>query len=111
MTLRKMVTGALLAGAAFCGLASAAAAGEYDGITVHIMTRPGKVIAQRLIDRGVEFTAATGAKIEVAEVPFAELFQKVQTDWTTGPTPSTSASSRPAGPSNSRARADRKSVV
>ena len=84
MTLRKMVTGALLAGAAFCGLASAAAAGEYDGITVHIMTRPGKVIAQRLIDRGVEFTAATGAKIEVAEVPFAELFQKIQTDWTTG---------------------------
>jgi len=26
----------------------------------------------------------TGAKVEVAEMPFAELFQKVQTDWTTG---------------------------
>jgi multiple sugar transport system substrate-binding protein len=73
-----------MAGAAVCGLAATANAGEYDGITIHIMTRPGKVIAQRLIDRGVEFTAMTGAKVEVAEVPFAELFQKVQTDWTTG---------------------------
>ena len=84
MSFRKFVIGALLAGVAGSGLASVASAGEYDGITIHLMTRPGKVIAQRLIDRGVEFTAMTGAKVEVAEVPFAELFQKVQTDWTTG---------------------------
>jgi multiple sugar transport system substrate-binding protein len=67
-----------------CGLSAASLAGEYDGITIHVMTRPGKVIAQRIVDRGAEFTKMTGAKVEVAEVPFAELFQKVQTDWTTG---------------------------
>ncbi|MGQ0485163.1 MAG: ABC transporter substrate-binding protein [Hyphomicrobiales bacterium] len=84
MTLRKIVMGALMAGAAVCGLTTTASAGEYDGVTVNIMTRPGKVIAQRLIDRGEEFTKMTGAKIVVNEVPFAELFQKIQTDWTTG---------------------------
>jgi multiple sugar transport system substrate-binding protein len=71
-----------LAGVAASGPASAA--GEYDGITIRIMTRPGPVIAQRLVERGKEFTAATGAQITVAEVPFAELFQKVLTDWATG---------------------------
>jgi len=56
----------------------------YEGVTVNLMTRPGDVIAKRLADRGVEFEAATGAKIVVNEVPFAELFQKIQTDWATG---------------------------
>jgi multiple sugar transport system substrate-binding protein len=84
MSFRKLIGGALLTGAAMCGLVQGAGAGEYDGVTVHIMTRPGKVIAQPLIDRGQDFTKLTGAKIEVAEVPFAELFQKIQTDWTTG---------------------------
>jgi multiple sugar transport system substrate-binding protein len=83
MTISKTVR-ALLAGAALAAPALPAAAGEFDGITVKVMTRPGKVIAQRLIDRGVEFEQMTGAKVEVAEVPFAELFQKIQTDWTTG---------------------------
>ena len=84
MSLRKSAIAGLMAGAALCGLSTASFGGEYDGITINIMTRPGKVIAQPLIDRGVEFTKLTGAKVEVAEVPFAELFQKVQTDWTTG---------------------------
>jgi multiple sugar transport system substrate-binding protein len=56
----------------------------YEGVTVNILTRPGPVIAQRLVERGKEFEAATGAKIVVSEVPFAEIFQKIQTDWTTG---------------------------
>ncbi|MFN8829287.1 MAG: ABC transporter substrate-binding protein [Labrys sp. (in: a-proteobacteria)] len=84
MGFRKALIGALMVTAAAYGAPTVAVAGEYDGITVRIMTRPGKVIAQRLIDRGVEFTQMTGAKIEVAEVPFAELFQKIQTDWSTG---------------------------
>lgn len=84
MTFRKLTIAVLMAGAAASGLAASASAGEYDGITVNIMTRPGKVIAQRLIDRGEEFTKMTGAKVVVAEVPFAELFQKIQTDWSTG---------------------------
>ena len=60
------------------------AAQDYSGVTVNILTRPGPVIAQRLVDRGEEFTAMTGAEIRVDEVPFAELFQKLLTDWATG---------------------------
>jgi multiple sugar transport system substrate-binding protein len=82
MKLKKSKTGLLAM--AFALASGAAYAGEYDGVTVNIMTRPGKVIAQRLIDRGQEFTQQTGAKIQVSEVPFAELFQKILTDWTTG---------------------------
>jgi multiple sugar transport system substrate-binding protein len=84
MTFRKLMIGALTAGVAISGMASAAAAGEYDGVTINILTRPGPVIAGRLAERGKEFEAATGAKIVVSEVPFAEIFQKIQTDWTTG---------------------------
>jgi multiple sugar transport system substrate-binding protein len=84
MTFRKMIMGTLTAGVALCGLNAAAFAGEYDGVTINILTRPGPVIAGRLAERGKEFEAATGAKIVVSEVPFAEIFQKIQTDWTTG---------------------------
>jgi multiple sugar transport system substrate-binding protein len=56
----------------------------FEGVTVNLMTRPGEVIARRLAERGAEFEAMTGAKIVVNEVPFAELFQKIQTDWSTG---------------------------
>ncbi len=74
----------LFAGAAIMAASVPAVAGEYDGITVTILTRPGPVIAQRMVERGKEFTAATGATIKVNEVPFAELFQKTLTDWATG---------------------------
>jgi len=60
------------------------AAAQYDGVTVNILTRPGYVIAGRLAERGKEFEAATGAKIVVTEVPFAEIFPKIQNDWSTG---------------------------
>ena len=74
------------AGALAVGLISgvAASAQDYSGITINILTRPGPVIAQRLVERGEEFTAATGAEIRVNEVPFAELFPKILTDWATG---------------------------
>ena len=81
MTLRKMMMGVLTAGVAACGLNAAATAGEFDGVTVNILTRPGYVIAGRLAERGKEFEAATGGKIVVTEVPFAEIFPKVQNDW------------------------------
>lgn len=84
MSLRKIMTWLALAGTATGSLAASAFAGEYDGVTVNILTRPGPVIAERLAQRGKEFEAATGAKIVVTEVPFAEIFQKIQTDWTTG---------------------------
>jgi multiple sugar transport system substrate-binding protein len=74
---------AFLAGAT--ALASLpAVAGEFDGVTVDILTRPGYVIAGRLAERGAEFEAATGGKVVVTEVPFAEIFPKIQNDWSTG---------------------------
>jgi multiple sugar transport system substrate-binding protein len=60
------------------------AAGEFDGVTVNILTRPGYVIAGPLEERGKDFEKMTGAKIVVTEVPFAEIFPKVQNDWSTG---------------------------
>ena len=82
--MKNYLIGALAAGAAICGLAAVATAGEFDGVTVNILTRPGPVIAGPLKDRGVDFEKMTGAKIVVTEVPFAEIFPKVQNDWTTG---------------------------
>ena len=61
-----------------------AMAGEFDGVTVNILTRPGYVIAGPLAERGKDFEALTGAKIVVTEVPFAEIFPKIQNDWSTG---------------------------
>ena len=88
MKITKNTFSRALLGAA-TGLAGMLALGapaqaQYEGITVNILTRPGPVIAQRLVERGKEFTAATGAKIKVNELPFAELFQKTLTDWATG---------------------------
>ena len=82
--MKKYMIGALAAGTALCGISATSSAGEYDGVTVNILTRPGYVIAGKLAERGKEFEAATGAKIVVNEVPFAEIFPKIQTDFTTG---------------------------
>jgi multiple sugar transport system substrate-binding protein len=84
MTFRKSLAAVLCAGAALSGLVAPATAGEFDGVTVNILTRPGYVIAGRLAERGKEFEAATGGKIVVTEVPFAEIFPKIQNDWSTG---------------------------
>ena len=76
--------GLIVGASALAGLSPAAFAGEFDGVTVNILTRPGYVIAGRLMERGVEFEAATGGRIVVTEVPFAEIFPKIQNDWSTG---------------------------
>ena len=96
MTFPKMMMGVLAAGVAACGLNAVAFAGEFDGVTVNILTRPGYVIAGPLKDRGQDFEKMTGAKIVVTEVPFAEIFPKVQNDWATG-TNSIDASALAAG--------------
>ena len=81
--LRKALALSTVALSTTLATASASAA-EYDGVVVNILTRPGPVIAQRMVERGEEFKKLTGAEIRVAEVPFAELFQKILTDWATG---------------------------
>lgn len=76
---------ALAVSAAALGAASVpAVAQEFDGVTVNILTRPGYVIAGPLAERGKDFEELTGAKIVVTEVPFAEIFPKIQNDWATG---------------------------
>jgi len=84
MNVLKSCAMAVLSAVAVTGLAAAASAGEFDGVTVNILTRPGPVIAKPLKDRGLDFEKMTGAKIVVTEVPFAEIFPKVQNDWSTG---------------------------
>ena len=61
-----------------------AVAQNFEGVTIDILTRPGYVIAGRLVERGKEFEEMTGAKVVVTEVPFAEIFPKIQNDWATG---------------------------
>ncbi len=77
----------LLAGAsALCllgGMGMAQAAGEFDGVTVNVMTQTG-AIQEPLQRRAPEFEALTGAKINVIAVPFSDLYQKVLTDWASG---------------------------
>ena len=84
MQIRRSLLGLIVGASALAGLSPAAFAGEFDGVTVNILTRPGYVIAGRLMERGVEFEAATGGRIVVTEVPFAEIFPKIQKDWSTG---------------------------
>lgn len=88
MTLRQPLAAALLGAAALTGAAALAPAAnaqmKYDGVTINLLTRPGPVIAGRLDERGEEFKAMTGATVKVSTVPFADLFQKLLTDWATG---------------------------
>ena len=70
--------------AAIGATAIPAFAQDFKGVTVDILTRPGYVIAGPLAERGKDFEAMTGAKIVVTEVPFAEIFPKIQADWSTG---------------------------
>lgn len=57
---------------------------KYDGVEITVLSRPGPVISGRIEERGLEFKEMTGLTVNVATVPFADLFQKVLTDWTTG---------------------------
>src|SRR5574340_220953 len=72
------------AGAMFAlASAPAARAGEFDGVTVNIMTQTG-AIQEPLQRRAPEFEKMTGAKINIIAVPFSDLYQKVLTDWASG---------------------------
>lgn len=54
------------------------------GVTVRILSFDGPAVTEPLLRRGPDFEALTGAKIEVTTVPFADLFNKIQTDQATG---------------------------
>ncbi len=74
-----MVAGALLASVS----GSAMAAGQFDGVTVNVMTQTG-AIQEPLQRRAPDFEKLTGAKINIIAVPFSDLYQKVLTDWASG---------------------------
>jgi multiple sugar transport system substrate-binding protein len=56
----------------------------YEGLEVNVLTFTGPQIAEPLQRRGPDFTALTGAKINVIIVPFSDLYQKLLTDMATG---------------------------
>jgi multiple sugar transport system substrate-binding protein len=65
--------------------ASAATGGQtFAGVEVNVLTFTGPQIAEPLQRHAPEFEAKTGAKIKVVTVPFADLYQKVLTDVSTG---------------------------
>jgi multiple sugar transport system substrate-binding protein len=72
--------GALLAGTG----ATPAAAGQFDGVTVNIVTFTGPQIAEPLQRRAPDFQKLTGAKVNVITVPFSDLYNKLLTDFATG---------------------------
>lgn len=86
MSLCRNLLGAVVAvlasGAA--GLVAPASAGQFDGVTVNVMTFTGPQIAEPLQRRAPDFEKLTGAKINVITVPFSDLYQKLLTDWASG---------------------------
>jgi multiple sugar transport system substrate-binding protein len=60
------------------------AAKPFEGVEINILTFTGPQIAEPLQRRGPDFTALTGAKVNVIVVPFNELYQKILTDMATG---------------------------
>lgn len=82
MSMKRMLASA----SALCllgGMGVAHAAGEFDGVTVNVITQTG-AIQEPLQRRAPEFEAKTGAKINVIAVPFSDLYQKILTDWASG---------------------------
>ena len=77
----------LMAGTAALGIVAGAgmaqAAGEFEGVTINVMTQTG-AIQEPLQRRAPEFEALTGAKVNVIAVPFSDLYQKILTDWASG---------------------------
>src|SRR5579885_3572670 len=76
---KAMLAGATLAAAAL----PARAAGQFEGVTVNVMTQTG-AIQEPLQRRAPDFEKLTGAKINIIAVPFSDLYQKVLTDWASG---------------------------
>src|SRR5437762_1871023 len=93
LTRRRFVMGLGLTAAsgllAACGggaapAATTGAAVNLSGQSIRIFTMTGPFISGPIRAHAPEFEQKTGAKIEVTEAPFADLFPKVQQVATTG---------------------------
>jgi multiple sugar transport system substrate-binding protein len=60
------------------------AALRFDGLTISALTQSGPHIAEVLQRRAPEFTALTGAKVEIHLVPFSELYRTALDDFERG---------------------------
>ena len=69
---------------ASAGGSPSAAAQNFAGTTVNVLTFTGPQIAEPLQRRGPDFEKLTGAKINVVTVPFSDLYQKILTDVANG---------------------------
>ena len=56
---------------------------KFSGVTVRVVTFTGPQIAEPLQRRAPDFEKLTGAKVQVITVPFADLYQKLLTDFAT----------------------------
>ena len=63
---------------------ASAAAKDFSGVTVNVVTFTGPPIAEPLQRHGLEWAKATGGKVNVTTAPFSDLFQKEATDLSTG---------------------------
>jgi multiple sugar transport system substrate-binding protein len=79
---RTILAGSLLAGGLLA--AGGATAGQFDGVTINIMTFTGPQIAEPMQRRAPDFEKLTGAKVNIITVPFSDLYQKLLTDWAGG---------------------------
>ena len=70
--------------ALLAGTARGAADKPFEGVTVNIVTFTGPQIAEPLQRRAPDFEKLTGAKVNVITVPFADLYNKLLTDFATG---------------------------
>ncbi|HEY2981549.1 MAG TPA: extracellular solute-binding protein [Anaerolineales bacterium] len=57
---------------------------QFDGVTVNLLTFVGPQVAEPLQRRAPDFTALTGATINIITVPNSDLYQKALTDMATG---------------------------
>ncbi len=81
---RAALVGASAAAALALALPTTATAGEFDGVTVNILTITGPTISGPMQRRAPEFKELTGAEINVITVPFADIYPKLTADWASG---------------------------
>ncbi len=56
----------------------------FEGVTINALTFSGPQIKEPMQRRGKEFAALTGATVNVIDVPFGDLYQKLLNDWSSG---------------------------
>ncbi|MER3480893.1 MAG: ABC transporter substrate-binding protein [Meiothermus sp.] len=69
---------------AFFSVSALAQSGRFQGVSINVLTFTGPQIAEPLRRHAKEFEEKTGAKVNVVVVPFADLYQQILTDATTG---------------------------